>query len=78
MQDCLKLMTVSTTVSQISFQAVNRHFIVSISGSDLARLKQTWEVNDIQNCWVNDNIINGYMLLICNHAKKFNVSHNSQ
>ena len=77
MQDCLKLMTVSTTVSQISFKAINHHFIVSIRGSDLAHLKQIWVANDIQDCWVNDNVINGYMLLICNLAKKVNVSNNS-
>ena len=67
-------MGVSSIVSTISCNLAGQHFGIDIHGCDLARLKQLQQVTRVQDCWLNDNIVNGYMLLICDYAKKCNVS----
>ena len=66
-------MMLASTVSHITWEMKDYKITINVTGTDLSHLKQLWQANPL-DCWLNDKVINGYILLICNAAKQMKVS----
>ena len=66
-------MMLASTVSRITWEMKDYKITINVTGTDLSHLKQLWQANP-HYCWLNDKVINSYILLICNAAKQMKVS----